>query len=41
MMKRKHINHYKFKLRANKVNYSITAGLYKNTNDMNVTFRMT
>ena len=38
--KRKNINIYKYKLRANKVEYSTSAGPYKTTHDAKVTFRI-
>ena len=41
MIKSKHINPYKSKLRANKVEYSTASGLYKTTHDVKVPFSMT
>ena len=40
MIKCKHINPYKFKLRANKVNYSMVSGPYKITHNVKVIFIM-
>ena len=40
MIKGNQINHFKYKLRANKVNYSTAAGPYKTTPDVKVPFIM-
>ena len=38
MIKGNQINHFKYKLRANKVNYSTAAGPYKTTHDVKIPF---
>ena len=40
MIKHKHTNTYKYKLRAKKVKYITAAVLYTNTHDVRVTFRI-
>ena len=40
IIKRKHINTYKYKLRDNKVEYSTVAGPYINTHDVKVPFNI-
>ena len=40
MIKHTHINTYKFKLRANKVEYNTNSSLHKTTHDAKVPFRM-
>ena len=40
MINSKHINPYKYKLRAKKVEYNTTSGPYKTTHDVKVPFSM-